>query len=467
MRRASFGHHPTMFRTLSLILGLSCSIVNAQFYAWGWGPPISVTQNGSTITCAVEDPLTGQVRTMSFTSVASWTHDDGVVATVSPTGNVRAVVYDIDLSSYRETQLSSNSGNTVSNVDGVVAWVSVTGIVGGAVYDPKLQQWQQAQFSSNSGNRIQNRDGVVTWVSSTGVVGAAVYDPGFGQWRSTQLSSNSGNTMLNREGIVVYVSGTGIVGAAIYDPSNGEWRQEQFSSDGGNSAVLGQGVVAWKSSTGVIGAAAYDWSSGSWRSAQLSTSSTNTMPTIVDGTVHWTNGGGAQRYGFTADNQWQSDVNTALRCVYHAEVVGSGAPRTAYLWYLSIGASSSSHACGDGHVITRRWAWKRYADPGMYDPQLTVLSSTTSSTCEASLNFVGTAVQENEALSLRVSWNGSHIRVVAEEPVGTVEVHDVGGRLLATGHSNDHTADIAVDPPPGIYIVRADGRSAQRVAVLR
>lgn len=456
-----------MHRTLSLLLGISCSIANAQFYNWGWGPPIFVSQNGGALSCTVEDPLTGQTRSTNLTSVASWTHDDGVVATVSPTGTVRAVVYDIDLASFRETQLSSNSGNTVSNVDGVVAWVSATGIVGSAVYDPKLQQWRQDQFSSNSGNQIQNRDGVVTWVSSTGIVGAAVYDPGYGQWRSTQLSSNSGNTVLNSEGIVVHVSANGILGAAIYDPANGEWRQEQFSSNSGNTAVLGQGVLAWKSSNGILGAAAYDWSSHSWRSTQLSSSSTNTQPTIVDGTVHWTNSSGAQRYGFTSANQWSSGVNTDVRCEYHAEVVGSGTPRIAYMWYLSIGASSSSHACGDGHIITRRWAWKRFANAGSYDPQLTVFSSTTNSTCGASLNFVGTAVPANEEPSMHISWNGSHIHVVAEERIGLLEVRDMAGRLVAQTTSNDHTADIAAELPSGLYVVRSEAGPAQRVVIVR
>lgn len=456
-----------MPRTLSLILGLSCSIVNAQFYDWGWGPPISVTQNGGTITCTVEDPLTGQIRTMSISSVASWTHDDGVVATVSPTGTVRAVVYDIDLSAYRETQLSSNSGNTVSNVDGIVAWVSATGIVGGAIYDPWLQQWRQEQFSSNSGNQIQNRDGVVTWVSSTGVVGAAVYDPGMGQWRSTQLSSNSGNTVKNRDGIVAYVSDAGILGAAIYDPSLGQWRQEQFSSNSGNSAVLGQGVVAWKSTSGILGAAAYDRDSNSWRSAQLSSSSTNTMPTIVDGTVHWTNDNGAQRYGYTVANQWQSDASTTVRCEYHAEVIGSGTPHIAYLWCLSIGASSYSHSCGDGHTITRRWAWKSYADGGAYQPQLAVFGSGSNSTCSTTLNFVGAGVEEAVPEQPSITWAGDRIHISASAPIGAVEVMDVGGRLLASSHANGTVADVQASLCEGIYLVRCDGWPVQRIAVVR
>jgi hypothetical protein len=220
--------------SLSLFAALLLVASHAQNYNWGWGPPISVTQNGSTITCSVLDPLTDQIRTTSLTSVSTWTHDDGVVATVSPTGSVRGVVYDIDLGSFQETQLSSNSGNAVVNSDGVVAWVSGTGIVGAAIYDPALQQWRSEQLSSNSGNQIQNRDGVVSWVSASGIVGAAVYDPGNSQWMDDQLSSNSGNVVQNRDGIVGWVSSSGIVGAAVYDPALGQWVDEQLSSNSGD-----------------------------------------------------------------------------------------------------------------------------------------------------------------------------------------------------------------------------------------
>lgn len=452
---------------LSCALCASLSIAAAQNYNWGWGPPISVTQNGSTITCTVLDPLTDMIRTTSITSVADWSHDDGVVATVSPTGIVRAVVYDIDLAVYRETQLSSNSGNTVSNVDGIVAWVSATGIVGAAIYDPKLRQWRQDQFSSNSGNQIQNRDGVVTWVSASGIVGAAVYDPGMAQWRSDQFSSNSGNTVFNRDGIVAYVSASGILGAAIYDPSLGQWRQDQFSSNSGNAVVLGQGVLAWKSASGILGAAAYDWNTNSWDSEQFSSSASNTMPTITDGTVQWTNSSGLQRYGYNASGQWQNNVNTAVRCEYHAEVVGSGTPGIAYLWCLSIGASSYSHACGDGHTVTRRWAWKRYADPGMYQPGLTVFSSVANSTCTASLNFVGTGVDEADGAASRIFWAGDRIHITGEAPIGRIEVLDAAGRLVASAYTNDPVVDVPVALLPGIYVVSCSSRPTQRLAVVR
>ena len=82
----------------SCLFALLAQAGSAQFYNWGWGPPISVTQNGSTITCTVWDPVLDQSRTQSYSSVAEWSSVDGVVATLSSSGVVRGIVYDIDLS---------------------------------------------------------------------------------------------------------------------------------------------------------------------------------------------------------------------------------------------------------------------------------------------------------------------------------------------------------------------------------
>ncbi len=301
-------------RLLSLGLLFAAAALHGQFYNWGWGPPITVDDNGSSIECSVFDPILNTTRTESFSNVDVWSYDDGVVATVSSGGTVTGIVYDIHLGTFTDEQFSSNSGNVVINSDGVVAWVSSSGTVGAAIYDPVAHTWRDEQFSSNTGNAIQNRDGVVSWVSSAGTLGAAVYDPQVGQWQDEQFSSNTGNVLQNRDGIVGWVSDAGTLGAAVYDPSIGQWQDEQFSSNTGNVLVLGQGVVAWKSEAGTLGGAAYNWSSNSWDDEQFSSSSSNTTPTITDGTIQWTNSQGLQKYGYTSGNDWQENANTAVRC---------------------------------------------------------------------------------------------------------------------------------------------------------
>ncbi|MCB9163914.1 MAG: hypothetical protein H6592_05690 [Flavobacteriales bacterium] len=450
----------------SILFALLVQSGSAQFYNWGWGPPISVTQNGSTISCTVWDPLLDQSRTQSYSSVAEWSSVDGVVATLSSSGVVRGIVYDIDLSQFRDDNFSFVSGTSVTNADGIIAWVTGSGTVGAAIYNPATQQWLDDTFSFSSGTSIINRHGVVSWVTGSGTVGAAVFDPGTQQWMDDSFSFSSGTTMYNRDGVVAWVTGSGTVGAAIYDPSNGQWMDDSFSFSSGTTVVLEDGVVAWRTGSGTIGAAAYNWNNDQWVDGSFSFNSENTALSIIDGTVHWTNNSGAQRQGFTGSNQWQSNANTAVRCIYYPEQVGaSGAPHIAYLWCLSIGASSYSHACGDGHTITRRWAWKRYANPGTYQPQLTVFSSTANSACDGTLNFSGTGLNEATSAELRISWTGNSIRLVAEEPIGVVRVMDARGSVVVAGRSRDTFMELPADLAPGVYLVHTTDHGTQRLIV--
>jgi hypothetical protein len=456
--------------TVLLLIGFLYSTASAQFYNWGWGPPISVTQVGANITCTIFDPVLNESRTESFSSVADWSHVDGVVATVSNGGVVRGIVYDIALGDFRDGSFNFVSGTTVVNSAGVVAWVSESGRVGAAVYNPFLHQWREGLFSTNPGNQMQNRDGVVSWVSEAGTVGAAVYDPELNDWRSDQFSSNSGNVVQNRDGVVAWVSAAGSVGAAVYDPSLHDWRDEQFSSNSGNQLVLGQGVVAWRSSGGSLGAAAYNWTSNSWVDQQFSSSSSNTMPTIVDGTVQWSNGSGPQKYGYTTAHTWQSGVNTTVQCEYHVQQVsGLLSPRIAYLWCLTIGASTYTHQCGDGHQITRRWAWKAYADPGSYTLQFNAFSSVSNTQCNGEVSFGGTTVDgPDQADPFTVAIQGTDLRLSSDKALGHISILDTKGAIVHHGMYASNTTTIALDVMDGVYVVRRipDGSSV-RIMIAR
>ena len=434
----------------------------AQFYNWGWGPPISVTQNGSTITCTVWDPALNTSRSQSYQGVEEWSSVDGVVATLSNAGVVQGIVYDVDLSSFRDEGFSFVSNTAVSNADGIVAWVTGSGTVGAAIYDPAAHLWREDDLSFSAGTNIINRHGVVSWLTGSGTVGAAVYDAGTQQWKDDTFSFSAGTTMFNQDGVVAWLTGSGTVGAAVYDPANGQWMDDQFSFSAGTSMVLEDGVVAWRTGSGTIGAAAYNWNSDQWVDGNFSFGTQNTGLGILDGTVHWSNDSGAQKQGFTAAGQWQSDVNTVPRCAYHpVEVGGSGPPHIGYLWCLSIGASSYSHDCGDGHSITRRWAWKQYATPGTYQPELTVLSAAASSTCDGTLNFVGTMLPGTEELGFLASWTGTGVRVTSDGPIGVAEILDASGRLVASGRSSDQHLSLQVVLAPGIYLVQVQHRSVQ------
>lgn len=442
--------------TLFAFIQIACA-AQAQNFPWGWGPEIYVNQIGSTITCTAFDPALDMTRTQSFTAVSNWIHEDGVVATVSLVGTVQGIVYDIELGNFSVGQFNSFTGTTITNRDGVIAWVSASGTLGAAIYDPFQHQWRSGQFSSNSGNQLQNRDGVVSWVSSAGVVGAAVYDPALSTWRSEELSSNTGNTVRNADGVVAWVSSAGSVGAALYDPSLHAWRTGQFSTNAGNATVLGQGVVAWKSTSGSLGAAAYDFETNAWESEQFSSAVSNSMPTITGGTVEWTNTNGSQRYGYTSAHQWQNNTVTSPQCEYYPiNVSGSAEPYIAYLWCLSIGASSYSHNCDDGHTITRRWGWKAYANDGVYYPTLQISNTSSSGTCAGELALISTQVEDgNAGAALKAFFLEGGLQIWNSVPLGPVQVFDTSGRCVARTSANANACELPGPFAPGVYAIRA------------
>jgi hypothetical protein len=267
--------------------------------------------------------------------------------------------------------------------------------------------------------------------------------------------------VLDRDGVVAWVSASGTLGAAVYDPSIDQWQDEQFSSSG-NTLVLAQGVVAWRSASGILGAAAYDWTTNSWDDEQFSSSSSNSIPTITDGTVHWTNSNGAQQYGYTAAHQWQSGANTAVQCEYHAVVAGTNADQhVAYLWCLSIGASGYSQECGDGHLITRRWAWKTYSNGGNYTPELTVLNSVSSSTCDAQLDFGGNGVEEQAtAAPIDVVVMDGYMRITSGTALGRIEVRDASGRIVTNATTADTNLELPARFASGPYSVSCRAANA-------
>lgn len=441
---------PMRALTLSLAVHTLTMGVHAQLYDWGWAPEVSVTQNGSTITCTVWDPLLNSTRNQSYSGVATWTHDDGVVATVSNAGIAMAIVYDINIGGFRNEQLTTTSGTTVINSDGVVAWVSGGGVAGASIYHPGSQEWVSAALGSGGGNVIQNRDGVVSWTSGNGRVGAAVFDPFLEGWQDEQFTVD-GQVVEDREGVVTWVTTSGLVGAAVYDPPIHQWRAEHLGQ-GDGTVVTEHGMVAWRSSAGSMNMAVYEWNGNDWNHATVGSDPSNSVPWIVDGAVRWTNSAGAQQYGYTAAGTWQSGAATAIRCEYTAEQISAVNLHLAYLWCLSIGASSYVHACGDGHLITRRWAWKQYAEPGSYAPQLTVYNEVGSSACNGQLNFVNTAVIDPVVpnVSHIVAHEGA-VQITTDAPLGQISIMDAQGRLVYAGTHATTTAHISINSAAGVH----------------
>lgn len=191
---------------------------------------ISTSLNGTSLSCTTTDPITNNTRTYTISSVDAYINNEGIVATVSSSGTVRGLIYDINLQSWKESIFSSNSGNSVLNRDGIVVWVFSSGTVGGAVYDPDLQSWEESIFSSNAGNVMENKNGVVAWISSSGTIGGAVYDPDLQSWEESIFSSSSNNNNLSISNGTVYWNNSSGANHYGYNVTASTW-QNNYSTD--------------------------------------------------------------------------------------------------------------------------------------------------------------------------------------------------------------------------------------------
>jgi PKD repeat protein len=122
-----------------------------------------------------------------------------------------------------------------------------------------------------------------------------------------------------------------------------------------------------------------------------------------------------------------------IYCRFYNAVSSGSAPLITCFNCLSIGANSYSYNCGDGHTITRRWAWKQYNNAGNYSPQLTVFNSSNNTTCNSTVN-VDVGIEELAAmnaiiLSPNPATNEFMIksRVLGTERIENVEIYDFIG----------------------------------------
>ena len=450
-----------------LLVGLLCAVTSfAQYPNWGWGPAITTSLSGATLTCTTFDPVLQTNKTTTISSVDMFINNDGVVATVSSAGMVKGVIYDVNLGTWKQSQFSGNTGNTIQNSHGVISFVSAAGTVGAATYDAHAQVWKwNSSFSSNTGNTVINQDGVVAWVSSSGTVGAALYDPAASAWKwNSSFSSNTGNTIQNIHGVVGWVSASGTVGGAVYDPAAAIWKwNSSFSSNSGNALVNFSGVLAWISNSGTIGGAVYDPDASIWKwNSSMSSSSNNTNLGIQDGTIYWTGSSGSQQYGYNIGSKvWQNNYNTDIYCKYFSSHSSGDAPLLTYLWCMSIGANSFTHTAGDGHTIFRRWGWKQYDTPGTYTPSLVVANSIGNTTCNLNVTVNNpNSVEEHGPFSFNIYPNpitaGSDLTVETAKPLKQVRVLNALGaemKFQSTGGSTSQHRIQCSGWPLGLYFV--------------
>lgn len=357
----------------------------AQFPNWGWAPPIDVQVSGSTLSLSVVDPFTQQTKTKTESGVDSYIYSDGVLAWVSGS-RTYYLVYDYNLSDWRSDFQQANKNLQVS--EGIVTVQSATRTYA-AIYDPISQDWESDFWTANGA--VINNDGVVALQSDTRTY-AATYDAEGHEWDSDFWTADG--AMLNIDGVVVVQSDTRTY-FATYDPVSREWDSDFWTADG--SIACANGVVAAQSQTRTY-AAAYDPQLREWRDDFW----TAVGPlSISDGTVYFSQGGTNYKKGYdTSSNDWRDNENTDLECKLYSSESNDDAPLITYLRQLSVGASSNSYNCGDGHQISSRTPWKQFNNPGTFNITLTIFNSSLNQTCNSSVSVTGMPVSIPELSNL-------------------------------------------------------------------
>jgi hypothetical protein len=414
----------------SFIFFFFISQVFSQNPNWGWGPTVNTSLNGTSLTCTTTDPTTSNTQTYTISNVDAYINNEGIVATVSTSGTVKGLIYDINLQSWEVSTFSYNSGNQIQNSDGVISWVSSAGTVGGAIYDPNLQNWETSVFSYNSGNTVKNRDGVVSWVSSSGTVGGAIYDPNLQNWETSIFSYNSGNVMKNKNGVVAWISSAGTVGAAVYDPDLQSWEESIFSY-----------------------------------------SSSNNNLSISDGTVYWNNSSGTSHYGYNvSNNTWQSSYNTDLYCKLFVSKKNDTSPYLVHFSCLSIGANSYAYTAGDGHTIYRKWGFKQYQNPGGYNASLTIQNSFSNTNCNKNISVSTVQLEEQNRVDVQVFPNPvmqqQQLYMESGQLIEQVQIVDILGANKATIFIDQKFAEInlaTLNLNSGTYFIKITLENKQQI----
>lgn len=360
-----------------LMMCLFYNSIFAQFPNWGWSPPIDVQVSGSTLNLSVVDPITQQTKTKTASGVDSYIYNNGVLAWISG-GRTYYLVYDYNLSDWREDFQQANINLQVS--EGIVAVQSATRTYA-VIYDPINQDWRSEFWTANGA--LINNDGVVAVQSDTRTY-AATYDGVGHSWDYDFWTADG--AMLNIDGVVVVQSDTRTY-YATYDPQTRDWDYDFWTADG--SIACANGVVAAQSQTRTY-AAAYDPQLREWRSDFW----TAVGPlNITDGTVYFSQGGTNYKKGYdTSSNDWLDNQNTDLECRLYSSASSDDAPLITYLRQVSVGASSNSYNCGDGHQIVSRTPWKQFNNPGTFNITLTIYNNSLNSTCNSSITVTGTSV---------------------------------------------------------------------------
>jgi len=437
---------------LVLISLLFFNSTHAQNQVWGWGLPITITVNGSTLNCTVTDPTLGS-QSYTVNDVYIHSNRDGVLSWITNTGIAGGLTYDVNLGTWKTKNFYSSSSINTICADRLISFVSTDGTVGAATYDPNLGIWKDTilETAPTINNFEEIRGGILTYKKGQTLCGA-VYDPALQVWTFTQLSTVSGSSQItSKSGIITFTDSLGIH-AATYDPGVHNWRLSIIDSSTSVTTLLNDnGVIGYLTSSGRVGGAVYHPDLQSWEYSTILTSPSNNNLSIINGTLFWNNPlTGSKQFGYNINtNSFQSGYATDLYCKMYFEKANNHAPYLVYFWNMSIGTNAFSQNADDGHTFTRRWGFKQYANTGYYNPTLTIYHSLDNHTCSSNLTVPVTKItSQKNNYDVNVYPNPTNrkglVHIESNKRIGTFRLINILGTTIIQQEISSSSADISL-----------------------
>jgi hypothetical protein len=442
-----------MKKVVFLIFAIVYSCAFSQNANWGTGLPITASINGSSVNLSVFDPILNQTKTTSL-SVGNnpiFQNIDGVVAAYGSYSSMAYATYDLSLQQWKtgSQQLGSN-GQVLTKNGAVVGYGSIGSMVY-ATYDPSIQQWRIGSQQLGSTGQIITEDGVVLGYGSIGSMVYAIYDVSLQQWRTGSQQLGSTGQILTEDGVI---QGYGSIGSMVYgtyDISLQQWKTGSMQLGSNGQIATNGGVAAGFGSNGSMAYGVYDFSLQQWRTGSFSLGSNGSFM-LNAGTCNYTGSTGSGIRGYNFNTSSWGNNPTQLNCELHSYVSANW----VYVRGMSIGATSYTYNCGDGHQIYNRCGWKRYTNTGQYALTLTINNGASNSTCNETINAVNAVEGDIKPIfSVLPNPSNGQITVKTNQAFsGSIKVVNSLGQVVLQSESQKATEISFLIPQKGIFFIQ-------------
>jgi hypothetical protein len=432
--------------------------VHAQLPSTGFAPDIQVSIQAGTMTCTATNYKTGAALVYNVSNVYNHVQSGGVVAWVNGLGGAFALTYDVNISQWKTTNLSSQISSTLQISDGVVTCRDQWGEVTIAIYDPTMQIWAERTVTTE-GSGVQVIEGTVVVTTYTQDIYFYTYDPSYYGWNSKLEGITSGGTLEIKHDFVLWQQDNRYLYGTLYDRELHEWRTKSFGTyDPDHSYAVG--VLAFRTygAFGGMKMAAYDIDLNQWVDSTISGVQSFQ---VNQGTVYFRDGTGVHRFGYDSQaHQWMLESSTQAFCKNLSWQPISNPSGMIFLASKSIGGPKH-YECGDGHVLYKSNVFKKFVFGGDFVVRAVIENWLGDSYCDYPITVAGpTSTLEASEAAMQVFPNplasSGLLQIQSTFAIQQVRIIDMLGLIRFEGQGKGMEMQIEISNlqlAPGSYVL--------------